>query len=50
MGEKKSSVMRVYTILDRLAEECGPVFESRNDLTALRGYRAMLRKEQSNPL
>ena len=44
-----TAVMNVYTIMDRLAQECGPVFESKNDQTALRGYKLMLRKEQGNP-
>lgn len=42
-------IMKVYTIHDRLAEECGPVFESINHLTALRGYRKMLQAEKGNP-
>ena len=43
------NVMRVYMIWDRLAEEAGPVFESVNNLTALRGYHKMLSRQGDKP-
>lgn len=37
-----AQIMQVYTIRDRLAKESGPVFESKNNNTALRFYRSGL--------
>nr|QJB21711.1 MAG: nonstructural protein [Microvirus sp.] len=34
----------LYTILDRVAEECGPLFESVNDGVALRNFKNLLDK------
>lgn len=31
-------LMFLYAIYDKLAQECGPVFEAKNDLTAARGF------------
>lgn len=31
--------MRIYCVYDRVAEESMPLFESRNDATALRSYQ-----------
>lgn len=36
--------MKLYVIYDRAAEECGPVFEAKNDAVAQRGYvQAMMK-------
>lgn len=32
-------VMYVYTIFDKVANECGPIIEAKNDAVALRQYR-----------
>ena len=32
-------LMFLYVIYDKIAQEAGPVFESKNDLTAARGFR-----------
>lgn len=34
----------LYTILDRVAEECGPIFEACNDGVALRNFKNLLDK------
>lgn len=34
----------IYVIFDRVAEECGPVFSSKNDGVAMRGYREILKQ------
>lgn len=33
----------LYTILDRIAEECGPIFEAVNDQVAMRSYRNLVK-------
>lgn len=33
---------RVYSILDKVAEEYGPLFEARNDSVAMRNYKKMI--------
>ena len=43
------AIMRVYAVFDRLAEECGPLFEQKNDQVALRAYRNMLKQQSSAP-
>lgn len=34
--------MRLYTIFDRVAEECGPVYEAKNDAIAARNFKQVL--------
>jgi len=36
--------MRIYVIRDLVADESGPLFESKNDAVARRGYRQALEK------
>ena len=38
--------MNLYTILDRLAEEFGPVFEAKNDRVALRMFQDMIQSKK----
>lgn len=40
--------MRIYVIKDTVAEECGPLFEAKNDAVAIRSFEN-LRKNQPNP-
>lgn len=41
--------MNVYTINDKLAKECGPVFESKNHATAWRAFLKMLDRDKLRP-
>jgi len=41
-----SKPVGLYAILDRVAEEAGPLFQARNDGVALRMFNQMLEKEQ----
>lgn len=36
--------MQIYVVVDRVAEESGPLFEARNDGVALRNLNLMLQK------
>lgn len=36
-------VYRLYSIFDRLAEECGPIFCAPNEAVALRNYRQVIK-------
>lgn len=38
--------MNLYVVYDKIAGECGPVFEAKNDAVALRQYRHLV---ASNP-
>jgi hypothetical protein len=38
--------MNLYVVFDKIAGECGPVFEAKNDAVALRQYRHLV---ASNP-
>lgn len=38
--------MNLYVVYDKIAGECGPVFEAKNDAVALRQYRHLV---SSNP-
>lgn len=39
-----SMAERLYVIYDRVAEECGPVFQAHNDGVALREFRKLLQQ------
>jgi len=34
--------MKMYVVLDRIAEDSGPIFEAKNDAVAHRNYRKMM--------
>lgn len=36
--------MRLYTIYDRKAVECGPLYEAKNDAVAMRQYNQIMEK------
>lgn len=38
---------RIYTIYDRVAEECGPIWEAKNDGIAQRGYQKFMAESHS---
>jgi hypothetical protein len=40
--------IRVYTIFDRLAQECGPLFSAKNDAVAIRGFRIALKESRED--
>jgi len=39
----------LYTIYDKVAKTCGPVFEAKNDAVAQRAYRNIVVKQGANP-
>lgn len=41
--------LSLYSIYDRIAEEGGPVFASRNNATAIRTFKGVMQREQLNP-
>lgn len=41
--------VKLYTVLDILAEEYGPIFQAKNDGVATRNYLNMFKDEHFNP-
>lgn len=41
--------MGLYTIMDRVAEDCGPVFSSRKPAVAIRQFTRMINHEGLDP-
>ncbi len=42
--------VNIYTIYDKVSEECGPVFQSKNDVVAYRAFKHLISEESSvNP-
>lgn len=41
---KEWKAMKLYVIYDRAAEECGPVYEAKNDQVAIRQFKQVMEK------
>lgn len=44
---KKSNQLNIYTVLDTLAEQSGPLYQAVNDLVAIRQFGQLIEKTQS---
>ncbi len=42
--------VNIYTIYDKVAEECGPVFQAKNDLVAVRMLKSMVSENPNIPV
>ncbi len=42
--------VNIYTIYDKVAEECGPVFQAKNDMVAVRMLKSMLAENPNIPI
>ena len=40
----------IYTIYDKVSEECGPVFQAKNDLVAVRMFKSMVNDNPNIPV
>ena len=34
--------VNIYTIYDKIAEECGPVYQAKNDVVAYRAFKSLI--------
>lgn len=42
-------ITQLYVIYDRIAQECGPIFEAKNDGVAFRMYRDLIQSKEKDP-
>lgn len=42
--------VNIYSVYDKLAEEAGPLFEQKNDATAMRAYKRLFSDEKASRL